>query len=125
MTKTEKITLVVGIPIVLFFAIPYIAEQENKQNQKVAQQGCTPGSWYDDLGSPTFLDATFNIVNDNGTCKLHRVNGDGSVGDYPLDLVGNKHFKRGDKFGAYYIPTSNGLDIYDKNGFIRTAKVSN
>ena len=81
------------------------------------------GAWYDDVGSPTFFDATFKIQNDNGKYYIHRISGDGSRGKYKAEKSGNKFIKINDKFGAYYVITDNGLTINDKNGYIRTAKL--
>ena len=80
------------------------------------------GAWYDDLGDPTYTDATLNIIKEKGVYYLERINGDGSSGKYKLNRVNNKFIKVDDKFGAYYIISNSNLKIYDSNGFIRDAK---
>lgn len=80
------------------------------------------GAWYDDLGDPTFTDATFKILKENGAYYLERTNGDGSSGKYILTRDGNSFIKNNDKFGAYYVISGANLKIYDRNGFIRDAK---
>lgn len=80
------------------------------------------GSWYDDVGSPEFLDATFTITRTSQGYFLKRLNGDGSSGTYLLTKLDNKYKKNNDKFGSYYVIDGNGLKIYDKDGYIRTAR---
>ncbi|MBA0216225.1 hypothetical protein H4F33_16300 [Pectobacterium brasiliense] len=80
------------------------------------------GSWYDDVGSPEFLDATFTITRTSRGYFLKRLNGDGSSGTYQLTKLDNKYKKNNDKFGSYYVIDGNGLKIYDKDGYIRTAR---
>lgn len=80
------------------------------------------GIWYDDLGSPDYLDATLSIYIKNNSYFLGRVNGDKSKGSYRLQLLGDKYVKN-DKFGAYYKIVRGDLHIYDKNGFIRIARL--
>lgn len=89
--------------------------------------GSTVGKWLDDLGSPTYLDAQLTIVKDNGRYFLERLNGDGSGGRYRLEKQKGKeaYIKIGDKFGALYVITPRGLEIFDKQGYIRTAKKQN
>ncbi|NWA28588.1 hypothetical protein HX882_26645 [Pseudomonas gingeri] len=81
----------------------------------------TVGKWYDDLGSPAFGNAVFTILNDSGTYYLVRRNGDGSSGRYRLEKTGKTYVKIGDKFGAKYLVTSQGLELHDRQGYIRTA----
>jgi sensor histidine kinase YesM len=80
------------------------------------------GSWYDDVGSPEFLDATFTITKTSQGYFLKRLNGDGSSGTYKITKLDNKYKKNNDKFGSYYIIDTEGLKIYDKDGYIRTAR---
>lgn len=82
------------------------------------------GRWLDDLGSPDFLDAQLSIVRDGSKYYLERHNGDGSLGRFRLEKQVDKdrYIKTGDKFGAVYEITPDGLDIYDMQGFIRQAK---
>lgn len=40
------------------------------------------GAWYDDLGDPTYTDATLKIIKENGIYYLERINGDSSSGKY-------------------------------------------
>ncbi|WGO98120.1 hypothetical protein QFX18_19115 [Saccharophagus degradans] len=80
------------------------------------------GTWYDDLGSPNYLDATFTIMQRGDSYTLYRRNGDGSSGSFYLRRDGNKFIKVGDKFGAYYVVSRSGLDIFDSKGFIRKAR---
>lgn len=87
----------------------------------------TVGRWLDDLGSPEYMDAHFTIVKDSGKYFLERRNGDGSGGRYRLEKQKGKeaYVKVGDKFGAVYVVTPNGLEIFDSAGYIRTAKPLN
>ena len=80
------------------------------------------GKWYDDLGSPDFADATFTIEQEGESYFLGRRNGDGSGGRYKLTKSGNTYLKVGDKFGAKYVVTDRGLELHDREGYIRTAK---
>ncbi|SER20923.1 MULTISPECIES: hypothetical protein [Pseudomonas] len=82
------------------------------------------GKWLDDLGSPNYLDAQFKIVKDDGKYFLERRNGDGSGGRYRLEKEKDDeaYIKVGDQFGAVYVVTPEGLEIYDRDGYIRTAK---
>lgn len=82
----------------------------------------TIGTWYDDVGSPTFLNATFTIRVDSSRAWLTRSNGDGSRGEYELAVAGDTYVKVGDKNGAYYTVTPAGLRLNDRQGYIRTAK---
>ena len=59
---------------------------------------------------------------ENEKTFLVRNNGDGSQGTYELTQSGNTYVKVGDKFGAYYVLESDGLHIYELQGYIRTAK---
>jgi hypothetical protein len=79
------------------------------------------GQWKDDKYSEA-LNAEYDIFQADGVYYLHRSNSDGSEGSYPLKKVGNKYIKLGDKFGAYYVVSPEGLKIYDQMGHIRTAK---
>ena len=83
----------------------------------------TVGTWYDDVGSPTFLNANFTIRIDGARAWLTRVNGDGSKGEYELAVAGDTYIKVGDKNGAYYVVTPAGLRLNDRQGYIRTAKI--
>lgn len=94
----------------------------NGETQSSAPAGRTIGSWYDDVGSPSYLNATFTIRAANGKTWLTRLNGDGSKGEYELAVAGDTYVKVGDKNGAYYIVTPTGLRINDRQGYIRTAK---
>jgi hypothetical protein len=80
------------------------------------------GTWYDDLGSPEYGDSTLIIEGNNGKYFIIRKNGDGSGSRYGLEKKGNVYIKSGDRFGAKYIVTKNGLEIHDEAGYIRTAK---
>jgi beta-xylosidase len=80
------------------------------------------GSWYDDLRSPNYADATLILEKDGEKYFINRRNGDGSGSRYRVSKNGNAYTKDGDKFGAKYLVTSKGLEIHDKNGYIRTAK---
>ncbi|GMU48777.1 MAG: hypothetical protein AMXMBFR31_10030 [Candidatus Desulfobacillus denitrificans] len=82
----------------------------------------TTGTWYDDLGSPSYGDATLTIEKEGDRYFLSRRNGDGSGGRYQVERKGTVYTKIGDKFGAKYIVTEKGLEIHDKAGYIRTAK---
>lgn len=82
----------------------------------------TIGSWYDDVGSPSYLNATFTIRVEGGKTWLTRLNGDGSKGEYELAPAGDTYVKVGDKHGAYYVITPAGLRTNDRQGYIRTAK---
>ena len=42
--------------------------------------------------------------------------------DYKITKLDNKYKKNNDKFGSYYIIDTEGLKIYDKDGYIRTAR---
>lgn len=79
------------------------------------------GEWYDDVESPTFLDARLIITTNNGVYILRRINGDNSSAVFSMTKKGNRLYKDGDKFGAYYVPTASGLEIHDSKGYIRTA----
>lgn len=79
------------------------------------------GEWYDDVGSPDYMDSTLIISKKGQDYFLTRINGDASKGVYELNKKGNKYNKVNDKFGAYYVLDDNGLSIYDKDGYIRTA----
>ncbi|WGO98719.1 hypothetical protein QFX18_01415 [Saccharophagus degradans] len=79
------------------------------------------GEWYDDVGSPDFLDATFTIFKRSDKYLLHRKNGDGSAGTYLLGLDGKKFVKINDKHGAYYVIEGTKLHIFDSRGFVRSA----
>ena len=80
------------------------------------------GTWYDDLGSPSYGDSTLIIEKDMNNYFISRRNGDGSGSRYRVKKLGNQFSKIGDKFGANYVITSKGLEIHDKAGYIRTAK---
>lgn len=80
------------------------------------------GSWYSDVGSPSFMDTTYTISNEDNQYYIKRKNGDGSEGKYRAKKHKNKYIKLNDKHGAYYVVTDDGLKIYDKAGYIRTAK---
>lgn len=80
------------------------------------------GSWYDDVGSPEFMDATFTITKTSQGYFLKILNGDGSSGSYKLTKLDNKYKTNNDKFGSYYVIDAEGLKIYDKDGYIRTAR---
>lgn len=82
----------------------------------------TIGVWYDDVGSPTLLNATFTIRVESGKAWLTRLNGDGSRGEYELAVAGDTYLKVGDKNGAYYTVTPAGLRLNDRQGYIRTAR---
>jgi len=117
----------VSIAILLIFLVvspPNSVYLRTKSNPESNSQwkGDVVGSWYDDVGSPGFMDATFNILRRGDSYYLYRKNGDGSTGTYPLLRDGRKYIKINDKFGAYYVVSDNGLEIYDSNGFIRTAR---
>ena len=79
------------------------------------------GQWKDDKYSET-LNSGYQIYETDGHYYLHRTNSDGSEGTYPLKKVGDKYIKLDDKFGSYYVVSQNGLKIFDKMGYIRTAK---
>ncbi|WP_197724544.1 hypothetical protein [Dickeya fangzhongdai] len=96
-------------------------EQNAIPSQSGSEQVKTLGVWYDDVGSPNYLDSTLTIFSNTKGIYLKRLNGDGSTGTYPLEKQGNKYKKIGDKHGAYYIIKGNSLEIYDRVGFIRTA----
>lgn len=81
------------------------------------------GVWYDDVGSPDYLNATLTINQEGERFYLKRVSGDGSSGEYPLTRQGQKYIKINDKFGAFYIIKNNKLEIYDNKGFIRDAAI--
>lgn len=103
-----------------------ICFKDSNKNQssinKDSSQETILGSWYDDVGSPEYMDCTFTIFKNKKGLFLKRANGDGSSGTYPLKKEHGKYIKINDKFGAYYIIKDNNLDIYDKEGFIRSAK---
>jgi hypothetical protein len=80
------------------------------------------GSWYDDLGSPAYGDATLTIEKEGEKYFVSRRNGDGSGSRYRLERKGTEYIKVGDRFGAKYVVTGKGLEIHDKAGYIRTAK---
>lgn len=81
------------------------------------------GSWYDDLGSPKFGDATLVIEQAaDSRYFLVRRNGDGSGGRFLLERRGAEFIKVGDRFGAKYVIKGDNLDLHDKQGFIRSAK---
>jgi hypothetical protein len=86
------------------------------------------GRWYNDLGSKSYGDSTITITATNGRYKVNRVNGDGSFSDRTLIPEGAPPFAftvESDKFGARYVITPQGLEIHDRNGYIRTARVMN
>lgn len=80
------------------------------------------GRWYDDVGSPAFLDATFIIESEGRRFFVHRKNGDGSEGRYGVERSKNTYTRIGDKFDAKYIITPKGLELHDRAGYIRTAR---
>lgn len=80
------------------------------------------GEWYDDLGSPKFLDAKMRIEREGERYFMVRQSGDGSGIRTRLDRDGDKFFKVGDTFGAMYRITAKGLEIHDRRGYIRTAQ---
>ncbi|EME5358421.1 hypothetical protein IPC699_05320 [Pseudomonas aeruginosa] len=82
------------------------------------------GVWYDDLGSKDFMDATMTILVKDDQYYLDRRNGDGSGGRYRT-REGISFIKNGDKFGARYVVTRAGLELHDKQGFIRMARPAN
>ncbi|HBR2027691.1 TPA: hypothetical protein L9M76_005543 [Klebsiella variicola] len=98
-----------------------------KQVSDSQQQSSSPrkvtGIWYDDVGSPDYLNATLTIYQEGERFYLKRVNGDGSGGEYLLTRKGQKFIKNNDKFGAFYLIRNNKLEIYDNNGFIRDADI--
>jgi hypothetical protein len=79
-------------------------------------------SGIDGADHPRHLDATFTISKEDNSYYLTRKNGDGSSGRYPLSRDGNVFIKINDKFGAYYIVSKSYMEIYDRQGYIRTAK---
>lgn len=91
-------------------------------NALAAGTATTIGTWYDDLGSPSYGNATLTIEKEGDRYFLSRRNGDGSGGRYRVERKGTVYTKIGDKFGAKYIVTEKGLEIHDKAGYIRTAK---
>jgi len=82
------------------------------------------GKWIDDVGSPDFLDAQLTILKDGKKYYLDRRNGDGSSGMFRLEKQRgkNRYTKIEDGFGAEYEVTTEGLNIYDTQGFVRQAK---
>lgn len=80
------------------------------------------GEWYDDIGSPTLLDATLTIESEGDRFFIVRRMGDGSGSRWRLEKKGESYFKAGDKFGGMYRVTSKGLEIHDRHGLIRIAK---
>lgn len=117
------------VPIVWLFATQTKTSDAVKQSQDVALATQTAngvvGAWYDDLGSKDFMDASMTIVVEDGQYYLDRKNGDGSSGRYRLTRDGNAFIKNGDKFGARYVVTRAGLELHDKQGFIRMARSAN
>lgn len=99
-----------------------LCQKNSGESKPSAPPGRTIGSWYDDVGSPRYLNATFTIRVEGGKTWLTRVNGDGSKGEYELAPAGDTYVKVGDKHGAYYVVTPAGLRINDRQGYIRTAK---
>lgn len=80
------------------------------------------GVWYDDIGSPTYGDATLTIEKDGDRYFISRRNGDGSGSRYRVERKGAEYTRVGDQFGAKYVVTAKGIEIHDKAGYIRTAK---
>lgn len=81
------------------------------------------GTWYDDVGSPDYLDAYLTISKaSDGRYTLKRVNGDNSLGYFSLEKQGNVFYVNNNKFGSFYVVRKNGLEIHDKRGYIRTAR---
>jgi hypothetical protein len=105
------------IRAVSFFLLLLLSIAANS-NERVA----VVGKWYDDLGSPKFLDSTLTIEEENGRYFFNRRNGDGSGGRFKLEKAGNAYTKVGDKFGAKYLVMPEGLELHDRAGYIRTAK---
>lgn len=120
MVQKEIIMIKVTIIISLLLVILSVTACDTAIQEP--QGNGTLGAWYDDLGDPTFTDATLNILKENGAYYLERVNGDGSIGKYQLKRDGEKFIKINDKFGAYYVISNSNLKIYDSKGFIRAAK---
>jgi hypothetical protein len=65
------------------------------------------GKYHDDI-----VEAKITIYLNNERVIFHRVNEDGSTGNYELIHKDNKFFIPyfNDKFGEYYIPTKKGLE---------------
>lgn len=80
------------------------------------------GTWVDDVGSPKFMDAQLTIEREGDRYFVVRRNGDGSGSRMRLERDGNTYIKVGDKFGAMYKVTAQGLEIHDRRGLIRAAK---
>lgn len=60
---------------------------------------------------------TFRASNGNHSYSVrHR---DGSSGSYALRKSGNKYHDITSKFGEYFVISSSGVSVYDRNGFIR------
>jgi hypothetical protein len=80
------------------------------------------GKWYDDMGSPSYLDSKIAIEKEGKKYFYHRVNGDGSSGRFMLIRSGNSYKRADGKFGSLYVVTPSGLELHDRMGYIRTAK---
>lgn len=117
------------VPIVWLFATQDTDDQKREKSlaafaSTIPQTGMV-GSWYDDLGSKSYGDATITITAVSGRYKAVRVSGDGSKSDMTLSRLtgqGTDFLVDHDKFGARYVITPVGLELHDKNGYIRTAK---
>lgn len=75
--------------IAVCFKSMQISESVSDKNNK----DVVIGSWYDDVGSPEFLDATFTLTRTTQRYFLKRLNGDGSSGTYQLTKLDNKYKK--------------------------------
>ena len=89
------------------------------------QQNKVIGEWKDE-GWPG--NALIKIYEDSGTIKMKKSFADGSNQDTTLIesmYSGKPRFEEvGNDFGEYYLINENGeLEIYDKEGFIRKARV--
>lgn len=80
------------------------------------------GRWYDDVGSPDYLDAKISINKKGSKYFYHRTNGDGSQGSFLLIRSGSIYKRADGKFGSVYVVTPKGLEMYDTSGYIRTAR---
>jgi hypothetical protein len=110
-------TILVSIMAMVFLSGCVTADKV----QRVSKRSVV-GSWYEKIGHPILGDATLTIYSENNQYYISRKNGDGSQGKYLLTKSGNKYIKNHDNLGAYYVVTNTGLKIYDKMGYIRTAK---
>lgn len=110
--------------IVVFLLILEINAPTTSYKTASSESVVSTGVWYDDVGSPKYLDAQLTISKDpsSGTYSLRRVNGDNSQGYFKLRKSGNKLYVENNKFGSFYIITNKGLEIHDRAGYIRTAR---